>query len=127
MHASSSSSSIKSFQNCSESDVKGYNDCPEFLFNLPTRSRSSTNLNKKRSISINFDTLNSDTFGNIRPAMTPPPPRTFKRVSSTGSSILSQVPAPYPTPISDTPNPLLNTSTPADLSDDQLIEKSIII
>lgn len=39
----------KSFQNCSESDLVGYNDCPTFLFsNNQTRTMSSRNKKKSK-------------------------------------------------------------------------------
>ena len=38
----------KSFQNCSESDLVGYNDCPTFLFSN-NQSRTMSSRNKKQS------------------------------------------------------------------------------
>ncbi|SCW00406.1 LAFE_0C03488g1_1 [Lachancea fermentati] len=50
----------KSFQDCKETEVPGYNDCPNLLF----RVNSS-----KRSVSSN----QVDTYGNTKPAAAPPP------------------------------------------------------
>lgn len=57
--------SSKSFQNCTEKDVPGYNDCPSFLFQV----------NKKAERRHKIATEVKDTYGNTKMATIPPPPR----------------------------------------------------
>lgn len=66
----------KSFQNCTEADVPGYNDCPLFL--LQGNKKSTT---KRTRIIPNA----VDICGNIKAATVPPPP--MKRVVSSNTPV----------------------------------------
>lgn len=59
----------QSFQNCKETDVPGYNDCPNFIY--PSKGSGS----RKARFSI------EDTCGNTK-AATAPPPSIKRKVSS---------------------------------------------
>lgn len=59
----------QSFQNCRETDVPGYNDCPNFIY--PSKGASGA---RKARFSV------EDTCGNTKPAVAPPPP--VRRVKS---------------------------------------------
>ncbi|EDO19374.1 hypothetical protein Kpol_1002p20 [Vanderwaltozyma polyspora DSM 70294] len=76
----------KSFQNCSESEVPGYNDCPSFLFDLGTKR----NTIKDNKIIDNVPYM----YGKKLQAnvVAPPPPmkrRVSRRTSSTSSLVSS--------------------------------------
>lgn len=63
----------KSFQNCAETDVPGYNDCPSFLFQV---DKAAARAGKRNEIFTKV----RDTYGNTRIPSIPPPPLT-RRVS----------------------------------------------
>ncbi|SCU93103.1 LANO_0E03004g1_1 [Lachancea nothofagi CBS 11611] len=66
----------QSFQNCKETDVPGYNDCPLFLY-PPKRTTGEKNAVPSSQI---------DTYGGTKAATAPPPPMKW-RSSSQNSSI----------------------------------------
>lgn len=53
----------RSFQNCKETDIHGYNDCPSFLFNVSKKG------GRKNRLHTSFQ----DTYGNTKLPITPPP------------------------------------------------------
>ncbi|SCU91880.1 LADA_0F12728g1_1 [Lachancea dasiensis] len=68
----------QSFQNCRETDVPGYNDCPNFI--IPSRRHTGTGMKKAASNS------QIDTFGSTKVA-TAPPPIMRRRVTSHGITL----------------------------------------
>ena len=67
----------KSFQNCLEAEVPGYNDCPTVLFSIDPnsgpKSKSKTRAKTKRCMSWKLTTEVMDLYGNTKTATTPPP------------------------------------------------------
>lgn len=61
----------RSFQNCKETDIPGYNDCPSFLFNV---SKKNGRRNKLQYVV-------KDTYGNTKLPVTPPPTFTKKKLA----------------------------------------------
>lgn len=59
----------RSFQDCKETDIHGYNDCPSFLFNV----------SKKNGRKNRLQTANNDTYGNTKLPITPPPPMSKRK------------------------------------------------
>lgn len=59
---------LKSFQNCKETDIPGYNDCPSFLFQIS--KKNSSGRKQQRIV-----TPVRDLYGNTNglPSMPPPP------------------------------------------------------
>ena len=53
----------QSFQNCKETDIPGYNDCPSFLFNVSKKSGRRNRLQYAVQ----------DTYGNTKLPVAPPP------------------------------------------------------
>ncbi|CCD26670.1 Add37p NDAI_0I01010 [Naumovozyma dairenensis CBS 421] len=77
-------SSVRSFQNCSEADVPGYNDCPSFLFQV------NNNNNNKRQSNFKITPKVYDLSGNTKiPTIPPPPLRRINRRSISSRSIIS--------------------------------------
>lgn len=77
--------SSKSFQNCAEADVPGYNDCPTFLFRVSNKkTRSSTSLTSNSSHSSTKWISNNvrDVSGNTKTAVVPPPLVDKRKISS---------------------------------------------
>lgn len=64
----------KSFQNCTETDVPGYNDCPSFLFQV---NKAAEKAGRRNEI---FPTMRDTYGGNTRIPSIPPPPLT-RRIS----------------------------------------------
>lgn len=62
----SANSSVKSFQNCSETEVPGYNDCPSFLYQVNKASAKGGRRNR-------IATKVRDVSGNTSTASLPPP------------------------------------------------------
>lgn len=62
----STNSSVKSFQNCLETEVPGYNDCPSFLYQV---NKASAKRGRRNRIAAKV----RDTCGNITAASVPPP------------------------------------------------------
>lgn len=77
----------KSFQNCLEAEVPGYNDCPTVLFSIDPnsgpRSKSKQRTKSKRCVSGRLATEVLDLYGNTKTATTPPP--VLKRPSVTAA------------------------------------------
>ncbi|SMN19034.1 similar to Saccharomyces cerevisiae YMR184W ADD37 Protein of unknown function involved in ER-associated protein degradation [Maudiozyma saulgeensis] len=81
------SENSKSFQNCTEADVPGYNDCPTFLFQVSNKkSSSSTSLaSSNTTLSSTGNVITSkvrDTSGNTKSAISPPPLISKRKVSN---------------------------------------------
>ncbi|SCU99054.1 LAFA_0G21704g1_1 [Lachancea sp. 'fantastica'] len=72
----------KSFQNCRETDVPGYNDCPSFVY--PAKRGTGS---KQTMVNGQIDT-----FGSTQAASAPPPPTIRKRTSSHNSSVCKVAP-----------------------------------
>ncbi|QLQ81379.1 hypothetical protein HG537_0F01400 [Torulaspora globosa] len=62
----STNASVKSFQNCLETEVPGYNDCPSFLYQV---NRVSIKGGRRNRIATKI----RDTCGNTATASIPPP------------------------------------------------------
>lgn len=77
----------KSFQNCLEAEVPGYNDCPTVLFSIDPnsgpRSKSKQRTKTKRCGSGKLATEVLDLYGNTKTATTPPP--VLKKPSTTAT------------------------------------------
>ncbi|CCH58025.1 hypothetical protein TBLA_0A02250 [Henningerozyma blattae CBS 6284] len=84
-------STFKSYQYCAEKDVPGYNDCPDYLFQLLPSSKLRE---KKKRIRLSVKTPTGNR--NLISTQAPPPPS--KRYSSRKSS-LKLPPTPEGTPI----------------------------
>ncbi|KAH3903511.1 Add37p SCDLUD_001152 [Saccharomycodes ludwigii] len=73
---------IQNFQNCRESDVKGYNDCPTFLLDLNnTRSKKGSYVKRKQKSSlVSARILHDvkDTFRSAKIVDVVPPPSSAK-------------------------------------------------
>lgn len=78
----SSKAGIKSFQNCTETDVPGYNDCPSFLYQV---SKSAAKSGRRNRIEHKV----RDVSGNTTISALPPPSKTL-RVSKTSSEAFSE-------------------------------------
>ncbi|CAB4254314.1 similar to Saccharomyces cerevisiae YMR184W ADD37 Protein of unknown function involved in ER-associated protein degradation [Maudiozyma barnettii] len=81
------SKNSKSFQNCAESEVPGYNDCPTFLFQVSNKkSSSSVNLSSSTTTLSSADNIITtkvrDISGNTKSAVSPPPLITKRKLSS---------------------------------------------
>ncbi|SCU81001.1 LAME_0B05292g1_1 [Lachancea meyersii CBS 8951] len=77
----------KSFQNCRETDIPGYNDCPSFVYSVKRGTGSQQTIVGGQV----------DTFGSTKKASAPPPPirsRVSGRNSST-TELSSSTKAPY--------------------------------
>lgn len=79
------STSSKSFQNCTEADVPGYNDCPTFLFQVSNKKNaSSTSLASNSTLSSTNNIITTkvrDTYGNTKTAVAPPPMISKRKIS----------------------------------------------
>lgn len=75
----------KSFQNCVETDVPGYNDCPSFLFQISSKKGgSSASLSSSSTYSGTnlLKTKVRDVSGNTKLAVAPPPMAAKRKVST---------------------------------------------
>lgn len=61
----------KSFQNCREAEIPGYNDCPSFLFQV---NKAAAKVGKRNAIMTEVRDVN----GNTKANNIPPPPLTNK-------------------------------------------------
>lgn len=95
----------KSFQNCKETDIPGYNDCPSFLFNV---SKKSERRNKLHYVV-------KDTYGNTKLPVTPPPLFTKKKLTVVNNNNQSN------SEISDKSNSLDKSNET--LNDDEILRK----
>ena len=83
------SASSKSFQNCTEADVPGYNDCPTFLFQVSNKKNaSSTSLASSSTVSSTNNIITTkvrDTYGNTKTAIAPPPMMSKRKISTSST------------------------------------------
>lgn len=79
------STNSKSFQNCVETDVPGYNDCPSFLFQISNKKNNSSASLSSSSTYSSANLLKTkvrDVSGNTKIAMAPPPMASKRKVSA---------------------------------------------
>lgn len=95
----------QSFQNCKETDIPGYNDCPSFLFNV----------SKKTGRKHKLHTAVQDTYGSTKLPVTPPP------MSIKKATILP----PTKTPDTQDKPPKTNPTPPVtdELSESKILDK----
>ncbi|KAI8389527.1 uncharacterized protein CGFF_01201 [Nakaseomyces glabratus] len=105
---------VRSYQNCSENDVVGYNDCPESLFVMPAVKAAKKIRPRRIPVSVNTDTQSSkinegvssesaskdDDVLNLpksrlaKASAVPPPPIGRRSTSSSVSSLMCDSPTP---------------------------------
>lgn len=95
----------RSFQNCKETDIPGYNDCPSFLFNISKKSGRRNQLHY----------VVKDTYGSTKLPVTPPPLSTKKRLAMTDNNNSSNSEINDKNNSSDNSNEILN--------DDEILKK----
>lgn len=83
---------IRSYQNCSNKDVIGYNDCPDYLFKMIPSSGKSKQKRIQLGHVATTDGVNHSFVANSAP------PRAMRRFSSKSNA--SSIPSPDSTPLS---------------------------